>query len=978
MHTILETIFRLDGAEDSAGLAEFLQQSPHDPNEILAAIYHLLNKNRLTSALLLARFLDQAGYENQVIALALCLGGLACGDVEAERRGLESLPALAEQLTAEQQANTYQQILLPVLLPLLEKLHQEEDRGRILRLLEILKADLPALRDTFDWQAMVGVLSLEEMRRQSRAPERPLPPIPPQRQSRSVLVAMRAPFTPGDGPCLVHVGKRWVTALRAYGWQANHYSIPSEALCDDGVPLCAALVAACRQQQAEIVLLDDGLLLPFRRARAEMIAQLRRETPTVKVVGCYVEPWALEPALLAEAASWLDAIWCSEPLPLWSQPPLADRWLALPLPGENRAGVQDQPLSGQMLLVGDLDAIENSYHLFWLAAAETLGLPVKKSLAVYHGDLLRPLAEPGAAVPYLNDAPCHLRFTLRVDQRRTLHRQSFATLLGGGLLIQERTEEMHRYFIPGEHYLEFATLAELVAVGQFLRNEPEAAEAIRRRGHAFAQTHYGHEALVGHLDGFLYGASRTGVASLSPPSSRECALYGFHAGGVAPLFACELPLPFAPPQPADHAGRPVLLSICIPTYNRQMQLAQTLDHLQWTLDAEWGIEIIVSNNASRDDTERVALERGQRFPHFRYVRQPVTVDGDINATTVLRLARGKFFIWMGDDDLLIPEALLAEINHLDRQDGIVASHVAAQMWSTVTNSERGLVYQIQEPRLFGKGESVELFNFILAHKVFPEWGIYRTDTYMKVLMVPHPQRAYFPLIRTFCALAYGSLRFQPRPFYRVVVQASLKRHDMNQENEGLRQVTTYADQYRAGIEMAVSLALSQVGIMELAAEQRVQVLDLVNDFVVGRISVAARIAQHRGNFIAAAEFLKRWLLWAKSDVEKQMIREAEPEVLAGAVVQAVGELFAVSLGARRLVLCFLEGLEAIQARLRQQLPEVPVVVCDLPTILAATDRREALYWTDQQAVATALREAGIDAGRILLHAELQHMFRVTG
>ncbi|MBF0460526.1 MAG: glycosyltransferase family 2 protein [Magnetococcales bacterium] len=423
---------------------------------------------------------------------------------------------------------------------------------------------------------------------------------------------------------------------------------------------------------------------------------------------------------------------------------------------------------------------------------------------------------------------------------------------------------------------------------------------------------------------------------------------------------------------------PIRLSIAIPTYNRQVQLAQALDHLLWTLDAGFPIEIIVSNNASADDTEQVALTKGRRFPHFHYVRQPHTVDGDIHAASVLRLVRGQFFIWMGDDDLLIPEALLAEIAYLSQHETIVASHSSAQMWSTVTNTDCGQVYHIEEPRLFDKTASLELFDFILLHKIFPEWGLYRTDPYLKVLLVPHPSRAYQPLIRTFQALEYGMLRLHGTPFYRVVVQAALKTHDLNQENEGLRQVTTYADQYRGGIEIAAALALTQAGVTELAPAQRGSLLDKVNDFVVGRLSVAARIAQHRGRYIETAEFLQRWLLWAKTDFERRMIREMEPPVLSGAVLQAVLELFAVSVEARQLVLCAVTNPAEIQARLGQMGPDVPLVIRTLPDALAAVDRHECLYVTDQETVRLALQAAGVAVGQIVVRPEWMHLLRITG
>ena len=124
---------------------------------------------------------------------------------------------------------------------------------------------------------------------------------------------------------------------------------------------------------------------------------------------------------------------------------------------------------------------------------------------------------------------------------------------------------------------------------------------------------------------------------------------------------------------------PILLSICISTYNRQVLLAEVLDHLKWTLDTHLEIEIVISDNASEDETERVALEKGNMFPHFRYVRQARNIGAEKNAVAAMRLATGKFFVWLADDDQLIPDTLLAEVAYLNDHDDIAVSHAPWQI-----------------------------------------------------------------------------------------------------------------------------------------------------------------------------------------------------------------------------------------------------------------------------------------------------------
>ncbi|MBF0585057.1 MAG: glycosyltransferase family 2 protein [Magnetococcales bacterium] len=423
------------------------------------------------------------------------------------------------------------------------------------------------------------------------------------------------------------------------------------------------------------------------------------------------------------------------------------------------------------------------------------------------------------------------------------------------------------------------------------------------------------------------------------------------------------------------SSAPILLSICIPTYNRQRQLAHALESLRWTLDVGFPVEITVSNNASTDETERVALEKGALFPHFRYARQHRTVEADINIIAAMRLASGKYCIWMADDDYLIPANLLAEIEYLNQHEDIIVSHASPQMWNDVTQTECGLVYPLEEAVEFSRIQSAELFNFIFAKRVFPEWGLYRTEQYMKVLFEPHA--LYFPFVWTFRALAYGRVRFHTTPNYRVVLHNALKHQDLNQENQGLVQVKTFMDKYRGGMEFAASMALCAAGLAEFNPDNRSVVLDMINDFVVGRISVAARIAQHHGNFIAASEFLRRQLLWAKTEADRAMIRQLEEEVVAGAAVQAVGELFGITAGAKRLVLCEMADPTGIQFRFHQLAPNVPTAICSVSVALCETDRQDCLYLTEQEAVRQALRASGVPIGKIVLYSEAVAMFRIT-
>jgi len=64
----------------------------------------------------------------------------------------------------------------------------------------------------------------------------------------------------------------------------------------------------------------------------------------------------------------------------------------------------------------------------------------------------------------------------------------------------------------------------------------------------------------------------------------------------------------------------IKLSICIPTYNRAAFLGEALDSVIRQATDE--VEIVVSDNASTDNTEALVREYQARFPRIRYHKNP--------------------------------------------------------------------------------------------------------------------------------------------------------------------------------------------------------------------------------------------------------------------------------------------------------------------------------------------------------------------
>lgn len=91
----------------------------------------------------------------------------------------------------------------------------------------------------------------------------------------------------------------------------------------------------------------------------------------------------------------------------------------------------------------------------------------------------------------------------------------------------------------------------------------------------------------------------------------------------------------------------MILSICIPTYNRAAILDRSLSRLVPQCENR-PVEICVSNNASTDDTAAVL----DRYPTVRAIHQSSNTGIDRNTVAALEMGSGLYLAPFGDDEHL--------------------------------------------------------------------------------------------------------------------------------------------------------------------------------------------------------------------------------------------------------------------------------------------------------------------------------------
>jgi glycosyltransferase involved in cell wall biosynthesis len=114
-----------------------------------------------------------------------------------------------------------------------------------------------------------------------------------------------------------------------------------------------------------------------------------------------------------------------------------------------------------------------------------------------------------------------------------------------------------------------------------------------------------------------------------------------------------------------------LVSIGLPVYNGEKYITRALDSL--LAQKCHNYEIVISDNASTDKTPKILEEYACKYQCIRIHTHPENVGAHENFKTVLRLARGEYFMWAAVDDYWLPRFVPVLVNELNNhQDSAVA------------------------------------------------------------------------------------------------------------------------------------------------------------------------------------------------------------------------------------------------------------------------------------------------------------------
>lgn len=113
------------------------------------------------------------------------------------------------------------------------------------------------------------------------------------------------------------------------------------------------------------------------------------------------------------------------------------------------------------------------------------------------------------------------------------------------------------------------------------------------------------------------------------------------------------------------AERKVLLSICIPTYNRAAVLNDTLSLITSDPAFDDEVEIVVSDNHSTDNTEEIVRGFMEKHPNVRYFCNDKNLI-DLNFMIALSYGQGEY-VKLLNDYIYFPEGMLGQMKERIRE-----------------------------------------------------------------------------------------------------------------------------------------------------------------------------------------------------------------------------------------------------------------------------------------------------------------------
>lgn len=174
-----------------------------------------------------------------------------------------------------------------------------------------------------------------------------------------------------------------------------------------------------------------------------------------------------------------------------------------------------------------------------------------------------------------------------------------------------------------------------------------------------------------------------------------------------------------------------LISICIPSYNRANLLPALMDSILIQDFVDFEIVIVEDNSPEREHIKAVVIEYQELYPsRIKYYENTFTLGYDNNLRRLIELATGKYVLFMGNDDLLAPNALNSIANAVIKNANIGVVLRSYSSFLDIPESPIQTFRYFDDDRYFSSGiDSVVTF---FRRAVFISGMVFKREAALKV------------------------------------------------------------------------------------------------------------------------------------------------------------------------------------------------------------------------------------------------------
>lgn len=215
-----------------------------------------------------------------------------------------------------------------------------------------------------------------------------------------------------------------------------------------------------------------------------------------------------------------------------------------------------------------------------------------------------------------------------------------------------------------------------------------------------------------------------------------------------------------------------LLRIGIPTYNRGKLVLKLLEYIKGELNLflTTEIEIVVSDNASEDDTQQIVENFKKANPWFTYQRNNSNIGGPKNIFNMALESDAKFTWIVGDDDLLLPGLLMEVVTILKKHENLswlFLNHGCIQLETNEIYREvafsKNFGYQTD-----GRKVATDIFLESGTSLMFITSSILRTEYLKNTLQLKNSDKYELPLEWSFYSASMGPVYLMDKVYIYVL------------------------------------------------------------------------------------------------------------------------------------------------------------------------------------------------------------------